>query len=86
MWEAEIRRMVVRSQPEQIVHETPISKITTAKWIAGVSQVVEHLHCKCDALSSYPSPTKKKKSRTHKKLNLNMNAKLNSSCESVRLF
>jgi hypothetical protein len=69
MWEAEIRRMVVRSQPEQIVRETPISKITTAKWIAGVSQVVEHLHCKCDALSSYPSPTKNKKKQGQKGIN-----------------
>jgi hypothetical protein len=29
-WEAEIRRMVVQGQSGQIVHETPISKITRA--------------------------------------------------------
>jgi hypothetical protein len=30
-WEANIRRMAVEGQPRQIVHETPISKITRAK-------------------------------------------------------
>jgi hypothetical protein len=30
--EAEIRRIVVRGQPRQIVPKTPISKITRAKW------------------------------------------------------
>jgi hypothetical protein len=30
--EAEIRNIVVPRQPGQIVPETPISKITTAKW------------------------------------------------------
>jgi hypothetical protein len=33
----------------------PISKITRAKWIGGVSQVAECLLCKCKALSSIPS-------------------------------
>jgi hypothetical protein len=45
----------------QIVEETPSSKITRAKWTAGVAQVAEPLFCKCKALSSNPSPTKKKK-------------------------
>jgi hypothetical protein len=39
----------------------PISKITTAKWTGDVTQVVQHLLCKCKALSSSPRPTKKKK-------------------------
>jgi hypothetical protein len=31
-WEAEIGRIVVQGQPRQIAGETPISKITRAKW------------------------------------------------------
>jgi hypothetical protein len=58
---AEIGRIETRSQPRQIVHETSISKITTAKWTGGVTQAVKHLFCKCEALSSNLSPTKKKK-------------------------
>jgi hypothetical protein len=34
-WNAEMRRVEVRSQPWHIVPETPISKITTAKWRCG---------------------------------------------------
>jgi hypothetical protein len=58
--EAEIWRMEVRSQAGQMVHETPISKIIQAKWTGGVAEEVEHLLCKCKALNSNPSPTKKK--------------------------
>jgi hypothetical protein len=32
-----------------------ISKIIRAKWTEGVVQAVEHLLCKCEALSSNPS-------------------------------
>jgi hypothetical protein len=39
----------------------PISKITRAKWTRDVAQVVEHLLCKCKALSSNSNPTKRKK-------------------------
>jgi hypothetical protein len=39
-WEAEIGRILVQGQPGQIVHETPISKITRGKWIGGVAQGV----------------------------------------------
>jgi hypothetical protein len=53
-----MRRVVVQGQPEQIVLETRISKITRAKWTGGVAQVVELLLCKHKALSSNPSPTK----------------------------
>jgi hypothetical protein len=38
----------------------PISKITTAKWTGGETQVLEDLLCKCEGLSSNPSLTKKK--------------------------
>jgi hypothetical protein len=31
-WEAEIERLLVQSQPGQIVLETPFPKITRAKW------------------------------------------------------
>jgi hypothetical protein len=55
--EAEIRRIVVQSQPQQIVHETlsrkkPLAKIRLVEWL------------KLQALSSNPSTTKKKKSDT----------------------
>jgi hypothetical protein len=39
----------------------PISKIIKAKWTGGVAQEVEHLFCKCKALSSNLVPQKKKK-------------------------
>jgi hypothetical protein len=38
-----------------------ISKITRAKWTGVAAQVVDHLLCKHEALSSNPSPTKKRK-------------------------
>jgi hypothetical protein len=60
-WEAEIRRITIQNEPRQIVHETPISKITREKWTGGMVQVVEHLLCKCKALSSNPTPAKNKK-------------------------
>jgi hypothetical protein len=41
---------MVGSQPGQIVHETPISKITSAKYTGGVAQEVECLICKVPAL------------------------------------
>jgi hypothetical protein len=56
-WEAGIKRITVGGQPRQIVHKTPISKTIRAKWPIGVSQEVEHLLCKCKALSSNPRPT-----------------------------
>jgi hypothetical protein len=48
-WEAEIRRIKIQ--------ETPISKITRAKWTGRVPQAGERLLCKPKALSSNPSPT-----------------------------
>jgi hypothetical protein len=36
-WEAEIRRMEVRGQLEEIIHESPISRITRAKWTGGLA-------------------------------------------------
>jgi hypothetical protein len=42
----------------EIVPETPISRITRAKWTGGVAQVTEHLLCKYEALSSNSILTK----------------------------
>jgi hypothetical protein len=44
--EAEIGRIMVWGQLRQIVCETPISKITRAKWTGGVALGIEHLLCK----------------------------------------
>jgi hypothetical protein len=65
-WEAEIRTILVGGQPGQIVHETPISKISRAKWTGGVTQAVEHLLCKHEAQSLNPNPPKPPK-QTNKK-------------------
>jgi hypothetical protein len=68
-WETEIERITVPGQHRQIVRETPISKITRTKWTGGVVQVVEHLLCKHEALSSNSSPQNKKEIRlTYKAL------------------
>jgi hypothetical protein len=48
-------------RPAQIVLKTPISTISRTRWTGGVVQAIEHLLCKCKALSSNPSPAKKKK-------------------------
>jgi hypothetical protein len=53
---------MVQGQPGKIVHESPISKITRAKWTGSVAQVVEHLLCKPNTQSSNPNPTKKENS------------------------
>jgi hypothetical protein len=50
-WKAEIEKTAVQGQPNQIVCETPISKITIAKWTGGMAQAVESLLCKHEALS-----------------------------------
>jgi hypothetical protein len=55
--EAEIRWIVVRSQPKQIVHETLSRKYPTQKRAGRVTQVVECLPSKCEALSSHPTTT-----------------------------
>jgi hypothetical protein len=59
-WETEISRLRGRSQPRYTVHETPISKITRAKWSVGVAQVVEHLLCKPKPWVQNPIPPPKK--------------------------
>jgi hypothetical protein len=59
--EAEIRGIVVQSQPREIVHETPSQKYPTQKRAGAVPQGVECQPSKREALSSNPSTTKKKK-------------------------
>jgi hypothetical protein len=60
--EAEIRRIAVQSQLGQIVPETPILKKKKTQNRAGrVAQVVEHLLCQPEVLSSNPGKKKKKK-------------------------
>jgi hypothetical protein len=44
--------------------QDPISKSTRAKWTRGMTQVVEHLLCKPEVLSSNSSPTKKNMKQT----------------------
>jgi hypothetical protein len=41
----------------------PIFTITREKWTASVAQVIELQFCKCEALSSNPSPIKKEKEK-----------------------
>jgi hypothetical protein len=57
--EAEIRRIIVRSQPRQIVRETPSQKTYHKKRAGGVAQVVEHLPRKSEALSSNKKKNRK---------------------------
>jgi hypothetical protein len=57
-WKVEITRIVSGGQPWQIVQDTPMSKITRAKWTGGVAQAVEHLLCKQKALSLNPQKKK----------------------------
>jgi hypothetical protein len=60
IWEAESWWIMVQGQTRQIVYETLISKITRAKLAGGMAQVVGHLLCNHEALSSNPIPTTKK--------------------------
>jgi hypothetical protein len=63
-WEAEIRRIIVRGQPMQIVPKHPISKITKVKldWQCSSISRVPALQVK--AMSSNHSLTKKEKIRS----------------------
>jgi hypothetical protein len=65
--EAVIRRIMVQSQPRQIVLETLSQKHPIQKMASGVAQVVEYLPGKCKALSSSSSMPKKKKKKKKKR-------------------
>jgi hypothetical protein len=59
---ADIRRIMVQSQPGQIVCEMLPQKYPThKKRNDGATQVVEYLPSKCEDLSLNPTTTKKKK-------------------------
>jgi hypothetical protein len=60
-WETEIWRIMVKRPSQANSLQDPISKITKTKWTGGVAQSVECLLCKCRALTSNSSPTRKKK-------------------------
>jgi hypothetical protein len=68
-WEANIRRMAVEGQPRQIVHETPISKITTVKWSRGVAHAGPLL-CKAKPCIQTPAPPKKENPEVQRKLSI----------------
>jgi hypothetical protein len=59
--EAEIRRIMVQSQPRQIIRETLSQKIPSQKKAGGVGQTVEHLPSNCEAQSSNTITTKKER-------------------------
>jgi hypothetical protein len=56
-WEAEIKSIWVQSQSGQIQHKIYLKKTQHKKgcWDCAVTQVVEWLASKCEALSSNPS-------------------------------
>jgi hypothetical protein len=57
--EAEIRRIMVQSQPRQIIQETLAQKKTQYKKRAGgMAQVIGCLNSKCEVLSSNSRTTK----------------------------
>jgi hypothetical protein len=62
-WEAEMWKITVRGQPGQNSSRDPISKISRAEWTGGVVQKVEHLLCKCRALSSNPSQREREREK-----------------------
>jgi hypothetical protein len=62
-WEAEIR-IVVRSQPQAVSSRDFTLKNTQHKKAGGADQVIEHLHSKCEALSSNSRTDKKKKKKS----------------------
>jgi hypothetical protein len=65
--EAETRRITVQDQPGQTVYEILSQKYPIQTRAGGVAQIVEHLPCKNETLSSNPSTIKKKKKKKKKK-------------------
>jgi hypothetical protein len=61
--EAETRRITVQDQPGQTVYEILSQKYPIQTRAGGVAQIVEHLPCKNETLSSNPSTIKKKKKK-----------------------
>jgi hypothetical protein len=59
--EEKIRRITVRGQSRQVVHEMLSQKYSTYKRAGKVAQVVESLPSKCEALVQTPIPPKRNK-------------------------
>jgi hypothetical protein len=59
-WEAKIGRIEVWGRAKANSSQDPISKITRVKWTGGITQAIECLFCKHEALSSNSSLTKNK--------------------------
>jgi hypothetical protein len=53
----------LKSRFAEAKKQDPISKIIAAKWAGGMTQAVEGLPCKHEALTSNPSTVKKKKKK-----------------------
>jgi hypothetical protein len=67
-WETEIRRIMVQSQPGQIVWEILSQKYPIQKRTGRVTQMVDCLPTKCKALSSNTSIAINKTTTTKKKI------------------
>jgi hypothetical protein len=55
--EAEIRRIIVQRQLQQIVQQTLSQNYPTRERAGGVAQAIKYLPSKCEALCSNPSTT-----------------------------
>jgi hypothetical protein len=70
--EAEIRRLWFKASLCKHFPRPHLQNNENKKWPGGVAYAVESPLCKCEALSSNPSPTKTKQKNpttTHKKKN-----------------
>jgi hypothetical protein len=63
--------------------QDPISKITRAKWTAGVAQAVEYLFAKWKVLSSNPGPINDHKKKSSFIVELLIMAKHKAICNEV---
>jgi hypothetical protein len=55
-----IREVQIGESQCRTARQDLFSKITNTKRVGGEMQVVEHLHSKCEALSSSPTTAKKR--------------------------
>jgi hypothetical protein len=79
--ETEIRRIVVQSQLQQNKSQAPSSKIPSTK-----TGLAEWLSCKCEALNSNPSTTKKKKDFLKKVYLIKIICDLRYKCKQFKVF
>jgi 2,3-bisphosphoglycerate-independent phosphoglycerate mutase len=69
--ETDIRRILVQSQPEQIVRETRSQKNPTQKRPNRMAQMIKYLPSRHETLSSNPVLPKKKKGKKKKAETIN---------------